>query len=259
MRPLPPKKPRLIALYILVLLLALLGLGIARSCAARDTLPHSRRGFSEGDTLDVAVVYGPGSYSLSGDTLTGMNYRKLTYLRDSLGWKLRLWPVVSAQEALPALEEGRYDIVASLPADHDLKTRFLVTSEVYLDRLVLIQRQPVGDEKVVTSALELAGDTVHVEAGSPAERRLLNLMREIGDTIHIVSDETGGEEYLVMRTATGQYRYSVVNEQLAREMKKNRYHDLNIETPVAFTQFQVWVVRPNDTELLQRLNAALAQ
>lgn len=246
-----------IALYVLLLILVFVLAGLLRNCKGPSTLPPAERGFSEGDTLDVAVVYAPGSYALSGDTLTGANYKLLTYMRDSLGWPLRLWPVVSAAETLPALESGQYDILASLPSDNDLKTRVLTTHEVWLDKLVLVQRPPQGEEKPITSALDLAGDTVHVEKGSAAERRLHNLMREIGDTIYIAAEEKTGEEYLAMRTAMGQYRYSVINEITARMLKSGRYPDLNIETPVAFTQFQVWAVRRNDTELLKKLNEVI--
>lgn len=252
-----PKRNRQVALYLLLLILVLVIAGILRNCNGPHRLAPADRGFSEGDTIDVAVVYGPGSYAMSGDTLTGENYRLLTLMRDSLGMKMRLWPVVSAAETLESLENGRYDVLASMPSDNDLKTHVLTTHEVWLDKLVLVQRPPMGDEKNITSALDLAKDTVHVEKGSAAERRIHNLMREIGDTIYIVAEENMGEEYLAMNTATGRFRFAVINEQTAKAMKKNRYPLLNIDTPVAFTQFQVWAVRRNDTGLLKRLNAAI--
>lgn len=194
---------------------------------------------------------------MSGDTLTGENYRLLALLRDSLGWSLRLWPVVSGAATLTSLSEGRYDVVASMTADNELRTKYLTTREVWLDQLVLVQRPAHGAERPITSALELAGDTVHVEAGSAAERRLHNLMKEIGDTIHIVSRSDEGEEYLGIFTATGRYRYAVLNRRTAQRLKEGGYPELNAATPVAFTQFQVWVLRPNDTALLSSLNAAL--
>lgn len=252
-----PKRHRQIALYLLLLILVLVLVGVMKNCSGPSRLAPTEKGFSEGDTLDVAVVYGPGSYALSGDTLTGENYRLLTLLRDSLGMKLRLWPVVSASETLPSLESGQYDILASMPSDNDLKTRVLTTHEVWLDKLVLIQRPAAGNERPITSALDLAKDTVHVEKGSAAERRLHNLMKEIGDTIYIAAEENMGEEYLAMNTATGRFRFAVVNSRMAEAMKNNRYPLLNIDTPVAFTQFQVWAVRRNDTALLKKLNAAL--
>ncbi len=251
-----PKRTRHIALYILLLIAVFVILGVLRNCKGPDTLAPVEKGNSAGDTLDVAVVYGPGSYSISGDTLSGNNYRRLTQLKDSLGWKLRLWPVVSATETLPALEAGQYDIIASMPSDTDLKKRFLTTREVWLDKLVLVQRKIEG-EKSITSALDLAKDTVYVESGSAAERRLHNLMREIGDTIYIKSEEGVGEEYLGIGIATGRYKYAVINEQTAKLLKEGRYPELDINTPVAFTQFQVWVLRGNETDLLKRLNAAL--
>lgn len=252
-----PKSNRRIILYVSLVAIVLVIAAIIHSLGIHNRLGTPERGFSRGDTLDVAVVYAPGSYELRGDTLAGENYSRLAYLRDSLGWKLRLWPVVSATEALDALAEGRYDIVASLPSDNDLKSRFLTTDEIWLDRLVLVQRPAAGEEKQISSALELAGDTVHVEAGSSAERRLGNLMKEIGDTIYVVAHPTEGDEYLGIQTAIGRYRFAVINSGVAQRLKSTSYPELNIKTPVAFTQFQVWALRPNDTELLRRINEAL--
>lgn len=246
-----------VVVYIFLIVAVLVVAGLIRSLREPNSLGTPLRGFSQGDTLDVAVVYGPGSYELRGDTLAGENYSRLVRLRDSLGWPLRMWPVVSAVEALPALAEGRYDIVASLPSDNDLKTKFLTTDEVWLDRLVLVQRPPHGGESRISSALGLAGDTVHVEAGSSAERRLHNLMKEIGDTIYIVSHPSEGDEYLGIQTAVGKYRFAVINNEVAKRLKTGAYPQLDASTPVAFTQFQVWAIRPNDTELLRKLNEAI--
>ncbi|MBD5290141.1 MAG: transporter substrate-binding domain-containing protein [Bacteroides sp.] len=257
-QPLPPLRWRRLALYILCAIGVILIMGILRNCGPGSTLPEQKKGFSGGDTIDVAVVYGPGSYYLREGKLSGINYEKLTRMRDSLGWKLRLWPVVSAQEALDALSEGRYDVVASLPSDNTVKKRYLTTDEVYLDRLVLIQGMPETGRKSVKSALDLAGDTIHVERGSAAARRIHNLAREIGDTITVIEEDLG-EEYLTMKVATGEMQFAVVNEQTARKMKETRYPELDTDTPVAFTQFQVWVVRRDNSSLLESINASLRQ
>lgn len=259
-----PAGGRTLSMLLLGLVAVLVVMGLLRNCRPPSNLEPPARGFSQGDTLDVAVVYGPGSYRMQADTLSGENHRLLTLLRDSLGWKLRLWPVASAQEALPQLAEGRYDIVASLPSDNELKSRFLTTREVWLDRLVLIQAPSLrakgaSGPRRIESALELAGDTVYVEKGSSAVRRLGNLSHEIGDTIYIIEKEGLGEELMVMKTASGEWPFAVVSERTAKSMKEERYRDLDISTPVSFTQFQVWALRPSDTLLKDSLDAALGR
>lgn len=245
------------ALYILLVIFVLTVMALIRNCGPANALSPQRHGNSQGDTLDVAVIYGPGSYFLKGDTLSGVNYELLSQLRDSFGWKLRMWPVVSRTEALQGIDAGQYDILASLPSDNELKTSFLTTSDVFLDRLVLIQRDTDPARYRVKSALDLAGDTVYVEEASPAHRRMQNLIREIGDTIHIIPVSGMGEEYIAMKVGSGEWRYGVVNQLTATQMHRGRYPHLDSNTPVSFTQFQVWVVRRDNVALQQRIDSML--
>lgn len=211
------------------------------------------------DTVNAAVVYGPTSYRVlisddGNDSITGINYHMLRSIEDSLGVKVVLHPVIDRDDALAKVAAGTYDILASLPADNYLKQNFLTSDEVYLDRLVLIQKRRSDGTLSVESALDLAGDTVHVEKGSAATRRLENLGREIGGDISI-SEEAGlSEEYIAIKVATGEWKYAVVNGKTAEEMKR-RYPDLDYSTPVSFTQFQVWVLPQGRDSLLTRVNA----
>lgn len=210
------------------------------------------------DTIHAAVVYGPQSYrvveSADGkDSIAGINYDLLHQLEDTLGVKVTLHPVIDREEALAKVASGEYDILASLPADNQLKTRYLTTEPVSLDRLVLLQMRRKDGSLRVRSALDLEGDTVHVEKGSAATRRLENLQKEIGGHINIAEEEGLSEEYLAMKVATGTWKYTVVNEKIAEDMKK-LYPDLDYSTPVSFTQFQVWVLPIGRDTLLNRLN-----
>lgn len=211
-----------------------------------------------GDTLRAAVVYGPNSYRViegedGNDSITGINYFLLRELQDSIGAKIIMHPVINRDDALAKLETGDFDILASLPADNYLKDKFLTSETIALDRLVLIQMKGKDGKTPATSALDLAKDTVHVEKGSAATRRLSNLQKEIGDTIYIAEEEGLSEEYLSIKVATGVWKYAVVNEKTAEEMK-TRYPDLDYSTPVSFTQFQVWVLPLGKDSLLKKVN-----
>ena len=215
------------------------------------------------DTIRAAIVYGPGSYrvltsSAGTDSIVGINYHLLKELGDSLGVAVVMDPVIDRDEALAKVASGRYDILASLPADNYLRENFLTSAEVTLDRLVLLQKKGADGAPAARSALALAGDTVHVEKESAAVRRLANLQKEIGDSIHIVQEEGLSEEYLAMKVATGAWRYAVVNERIAAEMH-SRYPDLDFSTPVSFTQFQVWVLPLGRDSLLRKVNTFLSR
>lgn len=226
---------------------------------------HSERSlsFADGgaDTVRAAVVYGPGSYRVlsavdGSDSIVGVNYHLLKALGDSLGVVVQLYPVIEREDALAKVKSGQLDILASLPADNYIRDNFLTSEEVALDRMVLIQKKTPEGLLPASSALSLARDTVHVEKGSAAVRRIRNLSKEIGDTVYVAEESGMSEEYLAMKVATGAWRYAVVNERTADEMHRS-YPDLDYSTPVSFTQFQVWILAQGRDSLLSRVNRFL--
>lgn len=211
------------------------------------------------DTIHAAIVYGPTSYRVliseeGDDSITGINYHLLKQLEEELNTKIELHPVIDRDEALAKLQSSQYDILASVAADNYIKQEFLTTGDVYLDRLVLLQNiDSIEGKPKVRSALDLNGDTVYVERGSAAKRRIENLSREIGGAIHVAEAQGLSEEYIAIKVATGEWKYAVVNEKTAEEMKA-RYPRLDFSTPVSFTQFQVWVLPQGKDSLLQKVN-----
>lgn len=215
------------------------------------------------DTIHVAIVYGPDSYRVltsedGNDSITGINYHLLADLQDSLGVKVVMHPVIDRETVLAKVSAGEYDILASLPADNYLKKNYLTTGEVYLDRMVLLQKRKPNGTLSAMSALDLDGDTIHLEKGSSATRRIENLQKEIGGTITIIEEQELSEEYLAMKVANGTWKYTVVNEKTAQQMKA-QYPDLDFSTPVSFTQFQVWVMPQGKDSLLNIVNNYLTK
>lgn len=245
------------ALYLLLLTGVLVLMAAIDRCQAPSVLAPVQKGHSGGDTIDAAVVYGPLSYCLRGDTLAGFNYEMLLAMQQGLGRPVRMHPVSSRGDALARLKAGQYDLLASLPADNELKSEWLTTEPVYLDRMVLVQLTD-SLHTPVTSALDLAGDTIHVEAGSSAVLRLRHLSTEIGAQVYIAEEPGLSEEYLAMKVGSGEWRYAVIRHQTARRMAAG-YPGLHYETPISFTQFQVWVLRPDDTALKSTLDTWLRQ
>lgn len=241
-----------IALYILLLVFVLV---VMISIKTKSSFISGFTNSSENkvDTLNVAVVYGPLSYFLYEDTLGGINYDLLREFEIENNQPLRFFPVVNIKDAINMIAKDKYNILASLPLDYELRKNNLVTESVFLDRLVLVQLKNNEGHKKINSAIELNGDTVYVQTGSSAVRRLQNLEKEIGGRIHIISKDNQTDEYLCMQVAKGVFPLAVVNEKTAIAMKE-KYPDLSYENPISFTQFQVWVVSPRDSTLLEKVD-----
>lgn len=213
-----------------------------------------------GDTLDVAIEYGPLTLYRYADTLGGLSYDMLRVLGDSLGRPLQFHPVTTAEGAMAGLAEGRYDIVAaSLPSmSADSASGVSLLEPVYLDRLVLVQLRDSAGNLPVNNQLELAGRQVWVTAHSPAARRLHNLAAEIGDTIHIIEDPAYGAEQLLIMVATADIPLAVVSQASARALA-GQYPRLDTGTAVSFTQFHAWSARTSDSLLRRDLDSAIVR
>lgn len=210
-------------------------------------------GNSSGDTIDVAVVFGPVSYYFYGDTIGGINYELIKHFENETKTPMKIWPVVDPYEALQGLEDGTYDILASLPSDLNLKHRFLVSQSMFLDRLVLIQLMDSFGNTKINSSLQLNGDTVFIQDNSIVLNRIKNLEKEIGGKIYISPHKDLSEEYLCIKTALGEIPLAIVNENVAESMQKI-YPSLSFNNPVSFTQFQVWLFPQKDSLLLNKVD-----
>lgn len=245
-------------LYIFLLIVIIVAMSMTKRCSSASPLPPVTTGHSGGDTIDVAVMYGPMSYFMYGDTLGGVNLDMLREFQKNSGKALKFWPVVNLHEALGKLEKGSFDMLASLPADNSVKSRFATTESVFLDRLVLVQLTDTAGNVRIKSALDLDGDTVVIQRDSPADSRLSNLSNEIGGNINVIKNEKLSEEYLCMKVAAKEIPLVVVNEKVAEKMKL-QYPQLSYDNPVSFTQFQVWILPKQDSVLLNEVNNWLSE
>lgn len=259
LNPIPVKKGRPVLLIVLLALVvaAMVMLSKCSHPAPQPPAIHPGLHKSGGDTLDVAIEISPMIYQPTADTITGIDYAIMTDIAHRMGRPVKFHPFAPLDYAINGLEQGYFDIIiASLPATAKLKERFSLTDEVYRDRQVLVQRR--NDPHRIDSPDKLNDDTVWVAAGSPFKNRIENLAAENGAPIHIVELEGRTPEHLVMLVARGEIPRAVVFEQTARRMRDTRYPDLDIATPVSFTQFQTWAVAPRDTALVAALNRHLA-
>lgn len=249
-------QPRMVSL-VAALVVAVGLMVFAQKCSHRQQNPFGTGMVqkSGGDTLDIAIEISPVAYSLADDTVSGLDYDIINDLSRLHHRPVKFHPFAPLSYALDGLERGDFDmVVSSLPSTSQLKQELLLTDRVYLDREVLVQRRDTP--RFIATPEALAGDTVWIASGSPFRERLENLSAEIGDTIYIEQDLKYTAEHLVMLIAAGDIERAVVNEGIAREMAK-MYDNLDVSTPVSFTQFQVWALRGDNKQLCKTVNGWL--
>ena len=246
-------------LLYLSLLIAVIGIMFALKKCSYTSVTQIQS-HSGGDTIDVAIEYSPLSIYTYNDTLGGFNYDLLRMLATKHNLKLKFHPVVTFKDALQGIDDGRYDILAaSLPVTSENKDKYLFSQPVYLDRQVLVQlKDSVTGECWVKNQLDLAGDTVWVVESSPIASRVSNLAREIGDTIYTMYEPLYGAEQLFLMTATGEIKYAIINERIAKELAVD-YPNVDISTNISFTQFQSWILNKNNNQLSDSINSWLTK
>lgn len=233
-------------------LIAVATLVTVRSCSS----PVIHNGYEyvrgRGDTINIAIDYSPMSIYRYGDSLAGFNYEMMKEMAALYGDNVKFYPIASVNEALDDLQRGVYDVVVSdLPVTASRRKNFRFTEPVYLDNQVLISL-----DTTIRSRLDLAGKEVWAMENSPAAERLRNLSHEIGDTIYIRHDSILSAEQLFMLTAMGKVPRAVINSAKAAHLAKD-YPDVDISTPVSFTQFQSWVVNKNNPALADTIDARI--
>ncbi|MBR5102697.1 MAG: transporter substrate-binding domain-containing protein [Muribaculaceae bacterium] len=247
-------KNKQLTIYI-VLLVAVLAFMLALGRCGKGGNDGSKVNMT--DTLRVAIEFSPMYYYTYDDTLGGYNYDLLRLISQNTGKPMKFTPVVTLSKAIDGLDNGTYDLlVAQFPMTAQNSKLYAFTQAVYLDRQVLVQLKNDKGEVAIKSQLDLAGDTVHVVKDSPMEERVESLSREIGDTIHVVVDEHYGPEQLFLKVVSGEVRFAVINETIARQLAK-KYKEIDISTAISFSQKQSWVLSKDNTVLRDSLNSWL--
>jgi ABC-type amino acid transport substrate-binding protein len=166
---------------------------------------------------------------------------------------------MSLEERWEVVKSGKYDILANdVLRTHTKDDSILFTHPILLSKQVLVQRKPQStkDSLYIKSHLDLAHKTLHIVKGSPYKQRIENLSNEIGDTIYIEEIDKYGIEQLLALVAHGDIDYAVCDEGIAMASMKD-FPQLDIDTPISFTQFNSWGVNKQSIVLLDTLNAWL--
>jgi membrane-bound lytic murein transglycosylase F len=114
--------------------------------------------------------------------------------------------------------------------------------------------EPTIRARLVRRPDQLAGDSVHVLAGTRIEDRLIELSDDISGEIFVVEVDSGSAESLVRRVAEEELRYTVAHENIA-ELQESYYTNLVILPTVDQPYEVAWAVRKNAPALYDVLNA----
>ncbi len=177
--------------------------------------------------LTVLVENSSTSYFIYKEKKMGFEYELLKLFADEIGVRLDVKVVHNLDNLLDMLNSGEGDLIACNYTITKERGKQVSFSEPFLQaHQVLVQRKPDGwekmkeaewREKLLQSAEELAGKSVHVWKNSSYYQRLEHLQEEIGDTIHIegVKGNMGGEE-LVEMVAEGLIDYTIIEDNVAK-------------------------------------------
>ena len=221
--------------------------------------PRDYAAIAKEGILRVATEYNSISFYVDGDTISGFHYELIQAFARDKRLKAEITPVMSFEERLKGLSEGRYDVIAyGILATSKLKDSLLLTSPIVLNKQVLVQRKENGenDSLYIRNQLDLARRTLHVVKGSPSILRIQNLGNEIGDTIYIKEIEKYGPEQLISLVAHGDIDYAVCDESIARAVADS-LSQIDINTAISLTQLYSREVSKQSPVLLDSLNTWL--
>ena len=199
-------------------------------------------------TLRVVIYSNP-----INDSIYRFHYELVSQFADSMGLKLQATTEHDLQKSIAGLQKGKYDIIVrSILVTNELREQVDFSPPILFDRQMLVQRK--DDSTLIRNQLDLAGKTIHVAQNSPFISRIKNLSEEIGDTIHIVEIPLANSSQLFRMVADGEIDYTVYNERL---VKLYAMPNLDIETPIGFTQLEAWAMRKDSPELQEAVNQFL--
>ncbi|QZT36545.1 transporter substrate-binding domain-containing protein [Halosquirtibacter xylanolyticus] len=209
-------------------------------------------------TLKVVIDYNSINYFIYRGQPMGFQYDILHLLSDDMGVSLDIRVSNNIKETFDLLDSGTVDLIAkNLTITKSRKAKVLFTYPLLSSRQVLVQPKPESwrkmaskevDEHLIRDVRDLAEKTVYVQKNTAFYKRLNSLSDEIGEDINIVTDSLHGVEQLIGMVANGKVPMTVCDEEVAR-LNQAYYENLDISTPVSFTQDMAWAVRSNSTAL----------
>lgn len=242
------------------------------------------------DTLVALLTFNSTGYFIHRGEPMGFEYELLSAFADEHELFLRTEVVRDRGDLFKALNLGTGDVVASrLVASPEYEAVAGLTRPLYGSTPVVIQRsgapadsteaptdevrgRDAGDApapavrpgepvtlraRLLRRPAELAGEAVHVAAGSDYVDRIVELSDSLGETIELVEvAATDHAEPLIEAVSRGNIRLTIASDQLA-ELSRARFSNIVAIPVVGPRQPVAFAVRDNAPRLLEELNGWL--
>ena len=223
----------------------------------------------ERGSLFAIVDNSTTSYFVYKGQPMGYEYELLNLFAQNLGVELKLIITADIDDAILKLNSGEGDIVAfNLTVTKKRNKRIAFSEHLTLSRQVLVQKKPDNwrqmklheiEKTLIRDQIDLIGTEVHVRKSSSFVNRLENLSDEMGGDVVIVEEPGAVEvEHLIHRVAVGNIKLTVADENVAK-LNATYHKNLDVETPISFSQRIAWGVRLNSLQLLEETNNWLVQ
>lgn len=215
---------------------------------------HDLPTITESGRLAVLTDSSSLGFSVKGDSVFGFQYEIIKAFADTLGLELVISEESDLADCMKDLEDGDYDIIASLiPQTSQWKDVVFFTEPLFTTRQMLVQRIDSTQSKLINKQYELGNETIYIPVNSPNKMRLEHLSDEIANPIHVKEIKDKSMEQLVKKVADGSIKYTLCDESSAERLKL-QFPNIDASLPIGFAQSQGWAVHKNSPLLLAELN-----
>lgn len=207
-------------------------------------------------SLRVLVLRTPEQYLPRSGSPLDFERRVATELGRDLGLDVQFVPVDGLDELIPALLEGRGDLVVNNFTVTDRRRRRVAFSTP----IATVTEQVVGraDEPVLASAAALAGRTLAVRRSSSLWGTAMAL-KEAHEGIAVVeAPERMETEELLDRVADGSFDLTLTDSNLMHAALSWR-DDVKVVLDLGEPRLVAWAMRPESVELRKAVDAHLAE
>ena len=229
----------------------------------QDTISRLDEIIERGKLIAITNYNSTNYFIYRGQPL-GYQFELLKLFAEHLGVKLEIIIKNDINESFEYLNSDKCDLIAiGLTITKERNKLVDFTEPFNQTRQVLIQRKPDNwrkmktmdeiNKQLIRDPLELAGKIIHIQKNTSFLQRLENLSDEIGDSIIIIEDPEKEVEELITALAKKEIDYTVCDEHIALVNQKY-YPDIDVKTPVSFSQNIAWAVRKGENEFLNEIN-----
>jgi membrane-bound lytic murein transglycosylase F len=209
--------------------------------------------------LVVLAENSSSSYFIYREREMGFEYEVLKEFAKDIGVELEVRVIENLDNVMDQLREGDGDILAcNLTVTRERKKTIDFSIPFLSIQQVLVQRKPTMDpgniNTLLTDASQLARKKVNVWKKSSYHDRLIDLQKEIGDTIYIKGEDgIVSSEELIELVSEGLIDYTVVEENIAK-INRRFFDNIDISLPISAKQKIAFGLRKSSPVLKARLD-----